>query len=66
MAKKVVGRAKPAQAALVNGSIGAVAAPGGKLLYVIQFTISGGKIAEIDFISSASRLEQIDITILKD
>lgn len=65
LAKKVVGRAKPAQVALVNGSIGAVAAPGGKLLYVVQFTISGGKIAEVDLISSASRLEQLDITILK-
>ncbi|GIP16064.1 DNA-directed RNA polymerase sigma-70 factor [Paenibacillus montaniterrae] len=63
LAKRVVGRAKPAQVALVNGSIGAVAAPGGKLHYVVQFTISGGKIAEVDLISSASRLEQLDITL---
>lgn len=63
LAKRVVGRAKPAQVALVNGSIGAVAATGGKLHYVVQFTISGGKIAEVDLISSASRLEQLDITL---
>lgn len=66
LAKKVAGRAKPAQVALVDGCIGAIAAPGGKLLYVIQFTIKDGKIAEVDLISNSARLEQLDLTILGD
>ncbi|WP_068779331.1 sigma-70 family RNA polymerase sigma factor [Paenibacillus sp. GM2] len=64
LANKVAGRAKAAQVALVNGSIGAIAAPGGKLLYVIQFTIKDGKIAEVDLISNSTHLEQLDLKIL--
>ncbi|MDR0271512.1 sigma-70 family RNA polymerase sigma factor [Paenibacillus sp.] len=64
LAKKVAGRAKAAQVALVDGCIGAIAAPGGKLLYVIQFTIKDGKITEVDLISNSARLEQLDLTIL--
>lgn len=66
LAKKVAGRAKAAQVALVDGCIGAIAAPGGKLLYVIQFTIKDGKIAEVDLISNSKRIEQLDLTILKN
>ncbi|NWL86186.1 RNA polymerase subunit sigma-70 [Paenibacillus sp. 79R4] len=64
LANKVAGRAKAAQVALVNGRIGAIAAPGGKLLYVIQFTIKDGKIAEVDLISNSTHLEQLDLKIL--
>ncbi|MFS0728280.1 sigma-70 family RNA polymerase sigma factor [Paenibacillus sp. 1P07SE] len=64
LAKKVAGRAKPAQVALVGGRIGAVTAPGGKLLYVIQFTLRDGKIAEVDLISRPSRLAQLEISML--
>lgn len=66
LAKKVSGHAKAAQVALVNGCIGAIAAPGGKLLYVIQFTIKEGKITEVDLISNSARLEQLNLTILSD
>ncbi|MEB5482344.1 sigma-70 family RNA polymerase sigma factor [Shouchella clausii] len=66
LAKKVSGHAKAAQVALVNGCIGAIAAPGGKLLYVIQFTIKDGKITEVDLISNSARLEQLNLTILSD
>ncbi|MNI97086.1 hypothetical protein D3C73_1556610 [compost metagenome] len=66
LANKVAGRAKAAQVALVDRCIGAIAAPGGKLLYVIQFTIKDGKIAEVDLISNSARLEQLDLTILGD
>ncbi|TQR46192.1 sigma-70 family RNA polymerase sigma factor [Paenibacillus popilliae] len=64
LAKKVVGRAKAAQVALVDGCIGAIAAPSGKLLYVIQFTIRDGRIAEVDLISNSVRLKQLDLTIM--
>ncbi|MBT2760537.1 sigma-70 family RNA polymerase sigma factor [Paenibacillus sp. ISL-20] len=66
LAQKVVGRAKAAQVALVDGCIGAIAAPGGKLLYVIQFTMKDGKIAEVDLISNSAHLEQLDLTIFGD
>ncbi|WP_010275925.1 sigma-70 family RNA polymerase sigma factor [Paenibacillus senegalensis] len=66
LAKKVSGHAKAAQAALVDGRIGAIAAPGGRLLYVIQFTIKDEKITEVDLISSSARLEQLNLTVLSD
>ncbi|GIQ70657.1 RNA polymerase subunit sigma-70 [Xylanibacillus composti] len=66
LAKKVSGHAKAAQVALVNGRIGAIAAPGGRLLYVIQFTIKDEKITEVDLISNSARLEQLNLTILSD
>lgn len=66
LAKKVAGRAKAAQVAIVDGCIGAIVAPNGKLIYVIQFTIKDEKIAEVDLISDAARLEQLDLTILSD
>ncbi|MBD2845449.1 sigma-70 family RNA polymerase sigma factor [Paenibacillus sp. IB182496] len=62
LAKKVAGRAKPARVALVNGKLGAVAATEGKLMYVVQFTIRDGKIAEVDLISRAAALARLNIS----
>lgn len=66
LAKQVSGRAQAAQSALVNGSVGVIAAPRGRLLYVIEFTIRHGKIAEIDLISDPSRIRQLDLAVLGD
>ncbi len=66
LAKQVSGRAQAAQSALVNGSVGVIAAPRGRLLYVIEFTIRHGKIAEIDLISDPSRIRQLDLSVLGD
>ena len=49
--------------ALVNGTAGAVVAPGGRLFSVMAFTVSRGKIAAIDALLDPERLAQLDLTI---
>jgi RNA polymerase sigma factor (sigma-70 family) len=60
------GRARAARPALVNGEVGVVVAPRGRLLMVLGFTISGGKIVEIDAIADPARLRQLDLAVLDD
>ncbi len=63
LAQQIAGRAQAAQSALVNGSIGAIAAPGGQLLYVLRFTIRDGLIAEVDLISDRLRIHELDLAV---
>jgi len=58
------GRARVAQLALVNGAAGAVWAPGGRPRVVFGFSITGGKIVEIELIAEPGRLGQLDLAIL--
>ena len=52
-----------ARPALVNGAAGVVArAPDGRPLSVVGFTITGGKIVEIDILADPARLRQLDLT----
>jgi RNA polymerase sigma factor (sigma-70 family) len=60
------GRARAARPALVNGAVGVVVAPRGRLLAVLGFTISGGKIVEIYAFADPERLSQLDLTLLDD
>jgi RNA polymerase sigma-70 factor, ECF subfamily len=60
------GRARAALPALVNGAVGVVVAPRGRLLVVLGFTISGGKIVEIDAIADPARVSQLDLVVLDD
>jgi RNA polymerase sigma-70 factor (ECF subfamily) len=64
VAKTFAGRARFAQPALVNGAVGAVWAPGGRPRVVFSFTISHGKIVEIDILADAARLRQLDLVVL--
>jgi hypothetical protein len=41
-------------------------APGGRPRVVLGFTISGGKIVEIDVIADPERLRQLDLAVLDD
>jgi RNA polymerase sigma-70 factor (ECF subfamily) len=50
--------------ALVNGAAGVVVAPGGRPFAVIGFTVTGGRIVEIDALADPERLQQLDLTIL--
>ena len=47
--------------ALVNGTAGVVADTGGRLLAVMGFTVSGGKIMEIDLLADPARLRRFDL-----
>ena len=58
------GRARFAQLALVNGSLGATWAPGGRPRAVFSMTIVRGKIVEIDLIADPESVRQLDVTIL--
>jgi RNA polymerase sigma factor (sigma-70 family) len=52
--------------ALVNGAAGVVVAPGGRPFSVMGFTVTGGKIVEIDAVSDPERLRQLDLAVLDD
>jgi RNA polymerase sigma factor (sigma-70 family) len=58
--------ARFAQPALVNGAVGVVVAPYGRLRYVAQFTITGGKIAQIHVMADPAVLRQLHFAVLSD
>jgi RNA polymerase sigma-70 factor (ECF subfamily) len=58
------GRAQFAQAALVDGAMAAVWAPGGRLRVVFGMTISDGKILAIELIADPDHLGTLDVAIL--
>jgi RNA polymerase sigma-70 factor (ECF subfamily) len=47
--------------ALVNGSVGLIFAPRGRLLRALSFRIDGGKIVEAEIIAKPERLDQLDL-----
>jgi len=58
--------ARSARAALVNGIVGVVLAPRGRLFRVLSFRISGGRIVEAEVIADPERLRQLDLAVLSD
>src|ERR687895_476002 len=52
------------QPALVNGAIGVVVAPRGRLVRALRFTIANGKITEIEVIGNPARLGELDVSIV--
>jgi RNA polymerase sigma-70 factor (ECF subfamily) len=54
------------QPALVNGSVGLVFAPGGKLSRALRFTFANGKIVEAEIIADRDRLQQLELSVLED
>jgi RNA polymerase sigma-70 factor (ECF subfamily) len=57
-------RSQLAELALVNGTVGVVMAPHGRLLLALTFTIEEDKIAEYDVIADPARLQQLDLAVL--
>ena len=53
-----------AQTALVDGSVGLIFAPDGKLSRVLRFTIAHGKIVQADIIAEPARLRDLDLAVL--
>jgi RNA polymerase sigma-70 factor (ECF subfamily) len=49
--------------ALVNGAAGAVVAPRGRVLSVMAFTVTNGKIAHIDSLVDPERLARLDLNL---
>jgi len=63
LARRVCGRALAAQTAVVDGGIGAVAAPLGRLAYALKFEIRGGKIAAVERIADPARLAALSLHV---
>ena len=64
--RAIAGGARAARLALVNGAVGVVVAPQGRLLMVLDVTIRAGRIAEIDAIADPARLAGLEIALLGD
>jgi RNA polymerase sigma-70 factor (ECF subfamily) len=58
------GRARFAEPALVNGSVGVVVAPQGRLLLALTVTVRDGRIAGYDVIADPVRLRDLDLAVL--
>jgi ketosteroid isomerase-like protein len=56
--------ARLVQPALVNGAVGLVMAPRGRLTRALTFTIADGKITEIEVIGDPARLSELDVSIV--
>jgi RNA polymerase sigma-70 factor (ECF subfamily) len=56
--------ARLAQPAVVNGAVGIVMAPRGRLLRALRLTIANGKISEIEVIGNPARLGELDLSIV--
>jgi RNA polymerase sigma-70 factor, ECF subfamily len=56
--------ARFAQPALVNGTVGLVVAPQGRLFRALRFEIANGKIARVDVIGDRTRLSELDFAVL--
>ncbi|AHI00886.1 sigma-70 family RNA polymerase sigma factor [Kutzneria albida] len=57
-------RARNSRLALVNGSVGLVVAPRGRLALALVFSITGNRIAEVEVISDRERLDGLRLAVL--
>jgi hypothetical protein len=48
--------------ALVNGAAGVVVVANGRALFVMAFTVTGGKIVTIDVLADPARLAKLDLS----
>lgn len=63
VAEAFAGRARAAQLALIDGSPGAVWAPGGRARVVFAFKVHGDKITAIDMIADPGRVRELDLVV---
>jgi RNA polymerase sigma factor (sigma-70 family) len=59
-------RARFGQLALVNGAVGIIVAPRGRLFAVLIFSVKQRRITEIDIVADPARLHQLDLAVLRD
>ena len=56
--------ARLVRTAVVDGAIGAVMAPRGRLVRALRFTIVSGKITEFEIIANPARLGKLEVSIV--
>jgi RNA polymerase sigma-70 factor (ECF subfamily) len=64
VARLFAGRAQAARAALVDGALGAIVAPNGKLLLALRTTIEDGRITAIHAVADRAVLQGFELTAL--
>jgi RNA polymerase sigma factor (sigma-70 family) len=57
-------RARHARPALIDGAVGVVVAPRGRLVVALRLTITHDRITTIDAIADPARLDQLDLAVL--
>lgn len=65
VAKSFHGRAQTARTALIDGAVGAVVAPNGRLMLVLRVTIASGRIAGIEAVADPDRLGALKLAALE-
>jgi RNA polymerase sigma-70 factor (ECF subfamily) len=63
-ARAIKAGARSAQAALVDGAVGIIVAPAGRLRLVLQLTFVDGRIAVMDAIGDPEQLRRLDLAML--
>ena len=66
VARTFLGRARIADPALINGAIGILVAPGGRLRIALELTFVNEKIVEIRAIAEPEHLSQLDLVWFND
>lgn len=66
VAKLFSGRAQAARIAMVNGEVGIVVAPRGRLLLVLVPTVENGKIVALDVVGGAERLRDVKLGMMPE
>jgi len=64
VARMFAGRASAARVALIDGALGAMVAPNGKLLLVLAATAEDGRITELRAIADRAALQGFELTAL--
>jgi RNA polymerase sigma factor (sigma-70 family) len=64
VAKMYSGRAQGAGTGLLDGAVGIVVAPLGRLMMVIRVTLADGRITELDVVADPEKLREIEIAAL--
>jgi RNA polymerase sigma factor (sigma-70 family) len=66
VARQLAGRTQFARPVLVDGMVGVIVAPRGRLVLLLHLTIRGGKIAEIEAVADPVYLHQMRLAVLDD
>ncbi len=62
--RAAAGGARAAQPALVDGRVGVVVAPRGRLMMVLDFSFTDGKISAIEAVAEPERLRRMELAVL--
>jgi hypothetical protein len=58
-------RSQLAELALVNGQVGVIVAPGGRLRFALSLTVEGDKITDYTVIADPERLSRLSLAVLE-